>query len=83
MTGVQTCALPIFVELDARRIYARELDLFDSVYVREGGDLRRAVSRIVALARARPKDPYGSLREWVAGASDGGAATASAPPAAR
>ena len=62
----------------ARRIYARELELFDSVYVREGGDLRRAVSRIVALAEGRPKDPYGALREWV-----NGAATASAPPGAR
>jgi predicted aminopeptidase len=59
----------------ARRIYARELPLFDSVYAREGGDLRRAVTRVVTLAKSRPKDPYGALRDWVAGAP-----TAAPPP---
>jgi len=52
----------------ARRTYARELPLFDRVLAREGGDVRRAVARIVALARARPEDPYGALRDWVGAA---------------
>ena len=48
----------------ARRTYARELPLFDAVLAREGGDVRRAVARVIALARSRPKDPYAALREW-------------------
>jgi hypothetical protein len=31
----------------------------------EGGDLRRAVVRIIALAKSRPKDPFGALRDFV------------------
>ena len=50
----------------ARRIYLTDLDLFDGVYEREGRDLRRALDRIVALARSRPKDPYEALRDWLA-----------------
>jgi predicted aminopeptidase len=49
----------------ARRIYLTDLDLFDSVYVREGRDLKRSMRRIIALARAEPKDPYRALRNWV------------------
>ena len=52
----------------ARRTYARELPLFDAVYAREGSDLRKAVDRIVMLAKARPDDPFGALRDWIAGA---------------
>lgn len=50
----------------ARRTYARELGLFDAVYAREGGDLRRSVARLIALAKSDPKDPYGAVRRWVA-----------------
>jgi predicted aminopeptidase len=50
----------------ARRTYARELPLFDAVLAREGGELRRAVARVIALARTRPMDPYAALREWAA-----------------
>lgn len=50
----------------ARRVYARNLDLFDAVYVREGSNLRRAIGRIIALAKASPKDPYDGLRRWLA-----------------
>ena len=50
----------------ARRVYRTGLDLFDSVLVREGGDLRRAIRRIIALARSRPDDPYGAIRAWLA-----------------
>jgi predicted aminopeptidase len=83
VTPARAAAWAARIQLDnaallARRIYARELPLFDSVYAREGADLRRAVTRVVALARSRPKDPYGALRDWVAGAP-----TAEATPGAR
>lgn len=37
----------------SRRVYAEGLDRFDSVYVAEGSDLRRAVKAIVARERAQ------------------------------
>ncbi len=49
----------------ARRVYAKNLDLFDAVYAREGGDLKRTIGRIIALAKSSPKDPYGALRGWL------------------
>jgi predicted aminopeptidase len=49
----------------ARRIYLTDLQLFDAVHEREGGDLRRSFARIVALARSRPEDPYAALRDWL------------------
>ena len=49
----------------AHRIYNTDLDLFDGVWVREGGDLRRAIGRIIELAKARPKDPFGEVGSWV------------------
>ena len=51
----------------ARRIYLTDLDLFDSVYVREGSDTRRAVRQVIALAKANPRKPYDALRAWVGG----------------
>ncbi|HEX6966978.1 MAG TPA: aminopeptidase [Gemmatimonadaceae bacterium] len=51
----------------ANRIYRTRLDLFDAVYDREGHDLRRTVRRIIALAKSRPKDPFGAVGEWVGG----------------
>ena len=51
----------------ARLTYARDLPLFDRVLAREGGRLTAAIDRIVALARARPEDPFGALRDWLAG----------------
>ncbi len=50
----------------ARRTYARELGLFEEVLRREAGDVRNAVARIVAVAKASPKDPYAGLRAWLA-----------------
>jgi predicted aminopeptidase len=50
----------------ARRVYLTDLDLFDAVFEREGRDLRRTLERVIALARSRPKDPYGALRDWLA-----------------
>ncbi|HEY0969597.1 MAG TPA: aminopeptidase [Gemmatimonadales bacterium] len=49
----------------ARRIYLTDLDLFDAVHVREGGDLRRTIARVTELAGSRPDDPYAALREWL------------------
>jgi predicted aminopeptidase len=65
----------------ARRTYARDLPLFDAVLAREGGDVRRAVRRVVALARAGRDDPFAAVRAWVrvgvagTGAGRGGAPT--------
>ncbi|HEX6534472.1 MAG TPA: hypothetical protein VF041_07740, partial [Gemmatimonadaceae bacterium] len=63
--------MPIRLRLDnasllARRVYRTGLDLFDAVLAREGGELPRAVRRIIALAKSRPDDPYGALRDWLA-----------------
>jgi predicted aminopeptidase len=55
----------------ARLTYTRDLDLFERVYEREGRDLGRAVRRVVALARARPRDPYAAVREWLGDAAGG------------
>ena len=51
----------------ARRIYQTDLDLFDAVWMREGMDTRRAIARIIALAKTDEKQPYEALRRWVAG----------------
>jgi hypothetical protein len=50
----------------ARRIYLTNLDLFDSVWLREGQDLRKTIARVIALAKSKPKDPFSALREWIA-----------------
>lgn len=50
----------------ARRVYASDLDVFDQIYEREGRDLKRAIGRIISLAKSDPKDPFGALRKWVA-----------------
>ena len=49
----------------AHRIYATDLDLFDGVLAREDGDLKRAIARVIALAKATPKDPFEALRAWL------------------
>jgi predicted aminopeptidase len=45
----------------ARRTYAQRLDLFDSVYVRQGRDVRRSIETIRAAVRDA-KDPFEALR---------------------
>ena len=55
----------------ARRIYLTDLDLFDSVYVREGRDTRRATTRIIAVAKSDAKHPYEALRGWLLADSAG------------
>jgi len=49
----------------ARRVYAKDLDLFDQAFVREGRNLRRTIARIIQIARSDKKDPYGALRRWL------------------
>ncbi len=49
----------------ARRVYAKDLDLFDQVYAREGSNLRRTIGRVIALAKSDRKDPYAALRRWL------------------
>jgi predicted aminopeptidase len=49
----------------ARRIYLTDLDLFEQVFEREGRDARRAIDRVIELARSRPDDPYTALRVWL------------------
>jgi predicted aminopeptidase len=48
----------------ARRLYATDLEIFDEIWRAEGGDLRRAIDRVMELARDS-KDPFDSLREWL------------------
>ena len=52
--------------LMARRIYLTDLDLFDAVWLREDQDLKKTIARVIALAKSKPKDPFGALRDWVA-----------------
>lgn len=49
----------------ARRVYAKDLDLFDQVYTREGMNLRRTIGRVISLAKSDKKDPYAALRRWL------------------
>lgn len=49
----------------ARRVYASDLDVFDLIYDREGRDLKRAIGRVIGLAKANPKTPFTALRRWV------------------
>jgi predicted aminopeptidase len=49
----------------ARLVYAKDLDLFDQVYEREGKNLRRAIARIISLARSDKKDPYGAIERFL------------------
>jgi predicted aminopeptidase len=53
----------------ARRIYATDLDLFDSVWVREGRDTKATTHRIIELARSDQKQPYAALRRWLRSSS--------------
>ena len=49
----------------AGRIYQTDLALFDSVFVREGSDTRRALERIIGIAKAERQAPFNALRRWV------------------
>ena len=52
--------------LMARRIYLTDLDLFDSVWVRERRHTRNTIHRVIAIAReGEDADPYEALRRWL------------------
>jgi predicted aminopeptidase len=59
----------------SRRIYQTDLDLFDAVWAREGRDTRRAIARIIAIAKTDEQHPYNALRRWVGGARASEAST--------
>ena len=44
----------------ARRVYAQRLDLFDSVWVRNGRDVRRSIAAVQAVVRDA-RDPFSAL----------------------
>lgn len=48
-----------------RRVYRTDLGEFDAVYARCGGDVRRSVVQIIAIARGDRRDPFGGLTAWV------------------
>ena len=50
----------------AHRIYNTDLDVFDQVWAKENGDLKKTIARIIELAKSRPKDPFGAMKDWVA-----------------
>jgi predicted aminopeptidase len=47
----------------AHRIYSTDLDVFDAVWASQNGDLRATIARVIFLAKSRPKDPFGALRD--------------------
>ena len=49
----------------ARRVYASDLDLFDTVYEREGRNLKRTIGRVIGIARSGSATPFDTLRAWV------------------
>lgn len=50
----------------ARRVYAKELPLFDEIHQRLGAELRRTIDTVrVVVERDHSRDPYVALREWL------------------
>lgn len=48
-----------------RRVYATDLPVFDAVLQLELGDLSRAISRVIAIAKENPARPAAALADWV------------------
>jgi len=55
----------------ARRIYLTDLELFDRVHRREGGNLRRTIERIIGLAKNANGDPFAAITAWLGGEPGG------------
>ena len=49
----------------ARRIYLTDLELFDRVHRREGGNLRRTIERVIRLAKDAKGDPFVAVTAWL------------------
>ena len=45
----------------SRRLYYHRLELFEALYARLGGDLRRTIDLTLASVRERPDDPYAAV----------------------
>ena len=48
----------------AHRLYNTDLDLFDQVWAKQDGDLRRTILLIIDLAKLNSKDPFAGIRVW-------------------
>ena len=51
----------------ARRVYLTDLELFDQVLAKEGGNLTAAIEKIIALAKSNAEEPYAAVRSYLAG----------------
>jgi predicted aminopeptidase len=60
--------------LMARRVYLTDLDAFDAVLARQGGDLRRTIVAIIDAAKSDKKHPFDAVKRLAADPA------ASAPP---
>ena len=58
--------------LMARRIYLTDLDAFDAVLAKNGGDLRTAIRAIIAAAKADKDHPFDAVKLLGAQAARGG-----------
>ena len=52
--------------LMSRRVYLTDLDAFDAVLSRNGGDLRRAIQAIIAAAKSNKGAPFDAVRSLAA-----------------
>jgi predicted aminopeptidase len=52
----------------ARRIYSTGLDGFEKVWTREDRSVRKALERIIALAKANPRAPGAAVDKWLGAA---------------
>jgi predicted aminopeptidase len=53
----------------ARRVYLTDVDLFDALWLREGRDTRRAIHRIIEIAKSdEAKKPFDALRRSLSSA---------------
>ena len=50
----------------ARRIYLSDLDAFDALYARVGGDVRAAAETVMAVAKRSKDRPFDGLGAWLA-----------------
>jgi predicted aminopeptidase len=54
--------------LMSRRVYLTDLDTFDAVLAKNGGDLRKTIAAIIEAAKAEKKTPFEAVRKLAAGA---------------
>lgn len=65
--------------LIARRIYYERLDLFEEVYRQSGGELLIALERIMAAARASPREPFAAVERLLSEGAGGPRSSSEAP----